>query len=84
MKPAKNEIKEVTLNTTDKLFLFLDIDECKRDNGDCEHKCHNYEGGYWCSCNDGYKLKDDDHGCEGNRIEALMTGVKNWSSRQNK
>lgn len=43
----------------------LDLDECKRNNGGCEHSCHNYEGGYWCSCKDGYKLKDDEHGCEG-------------------
>ena len=43
----------------------LDINECETDNGECEHKCHNYAGGYWCSCRDGYKLKADLHGCEG-------------------
>ena len=43
-----------------------DIDECAlSDKGGCEHKCSNYEGGYYCTCNPGYRLMDDDKGCEG-------------------
>ena len=56
----------------------LDIDECKKDNGKCEHNCHNYEGGYWCSCKDGYKLKDDLHGCEG-RVLTCITVIEDVS-----
>ena len=47
-------------------FSFLDVDECAlADKGGCEHKCSNYEGGYYCTCNAGYRLMDDDKGCEG-------------------
>ena len=47
-------------------FSFLDIDECaEADRGGCEHTCSNYEGGYYCTCNVGYRLKDDDKSCEG-------------------
>ena len=47
------------------LFCFLDFDECKANTDGCEHTCTNYEGGYYCSCNAGYRLMDDDKGCEG-------------------
>ena len=48
------------------LLLSVDIDECALPNqGGCEHTCHNYEGGYYCTCPAGYRLMDDDKGCEG-------------------
>ena len=31
-----------------------DIDECVEDIDDCEHNCINTEGGYNCTCDDGY------------------------------
>lgn len=47
-------------------FLFIDVDECAEgDQGGCEFKCSNYEGGYYCSCDVGYRLMDDDKSCEG-------------------
>ncbi|KAM3875478.1 mannan-binding lectin serine protease 1 [Diretmus argenteus] len=43
-----------------------DIDEC-RDRSDedllCDHFCHNYIGGYYCSCRYGYLLHSDNRTC---------------------
>ena len=46
--------------------LFIDIDECKEDNGGCEHECVNIDGGYYCKCPLGYSLSsNDNHTCPG-------------------
>lgn len=49
-------------------FLFSppDVDECKEDlDNQCTHFCHNYVGGYYCSCQHGYHLDEDEHTCTG-------------------
>ena len=33
-----------------------DCNECTKKNGGCAHHCKNFDGGFSCSCNDGYKL----------------------------
>ncbi|XP_058489035.1 mannan-binding lectin serine protease 1 isoform X2 [Solea solea] len=43
-----------------------DVDECSdRSDEDllCDHYCHNYIGGYYCSCRYGYLLHTDNHTC---------------------
>ena len=46
------------------LILFLDINECaKRTTNGCMHKCHNTEGSYTCSCNNGYRLNKNKRTC---------------------
>ncbi|XP_034021443.1 mannan-binding lectin serine protease 1, partial [Thalassophryne amazonica] len=44
-----------------------DVDECA-DSGDedllCDHFCHNYIGGYYCSCRYGYLLHTDNRTCK--------------------
>lgn len=43
-----------------------DIDECATGLHNCEHICaYNTEGGFICTCNDGYVLSEDGHTCEG-------------------
>ena len=44
---------------------FADVDECATANGGCEHNCHNTEGSFYCSCNDGYELLADNMSCIG-------------------
>ncbi|KAI3360519.1 hypothetical protein L3Q82_002407 [Scortum barcoo] len=46
------------------LSLVTDFDECEEDpdNG-CTQFCHNYIGGYYCSCRHGYYLDADNHTC---------------------
>ncbi|XP_037534331.1 mannan-binding lectin serine protease 1 [Nematolebias whitei] len=47
-------------------YSAVDVDECSlQDDGDqlCDHFCHNYIGGYYCSCRYGYLLHSDNHTC---------------------
>jgi hypothetical protein len=41
----------------------VDVDECERQNGGCEHFCLNEVGSYHCACREGYTLADGHHLC---------------------
>ncbi|XP_043935636.1 complement C1r subcomponent-like isoform X2 [Protopterus annectens] len=44
-----------------------DIDECSgkiNNHSSCQHYCHNYPGGFRCSCSPGYRLASDKRSCE--------------------
>lgn len=40
-----------------------DVDECKFNNGGCQHTCVNTVGSYECRCNEGFFLSDNQHTC---------------------
>ncbi len=44
-----------------------DIDECAVERSLCQPHgvCQNRQGGYVCVCNDGFRLSEDKHSCEG-------------------
>ncbi|CAH6792214.1 Masp1 [Phodopus roborovskii] len=45
---------------------YLYVDECKEREDEelsCDHYCHNYIGGYYCSCRFGYILHTDNRTC---------------------
>ena len=46
-------------------MLFVsDVNECEDgEKGGCAHSCNNYEGGFSCSCDDGYTLAEDGLDC---------------------
>ncbi|KAM9309714.1 complement C1s subcomponent [Pholidichthys leucotaenia] len=45
-------------------YTIQDFDECQDDpNNACTHFCHNFIGGYLCSCHHGYQLDKDKHTC---------------------
>ncbi|XP_041824186.1 mannan-binding lectin serine protease 1 isoform X2 [Melanotaenia boesemani] len=47
-------------------YSAVDIDECSRQSDEdpiCDHFCHNYIGGYYCSCRYGYLLHSDSCTC---------------------
>ena len=43
------------------LSCFLDVNEC--GNTTCHHECENTIGSYFCKCNDGYVLLQDNTNC---------------------
>ena len=47
------------------MTAILDINECSTNNGGCQHMCTNSIGSYTCSCNTGFTLDIDNHGCIG-------------------
>ena len=56
---------------------YTDMNECDEvgDNGHrCQAICINTVGSYTCSCDDGYRLADDERTCEGK--------WKAWSHRK--
>nr|XP_020515672.2 mannan-binding lectin serine protease 1 [Labrus bergylta] len=47
-------------------YSAVDVDECSEradENLLCDHFCHNYIGGYYCSCRYGYLLHSDNRTC---------------------
>ncbi|XP_040294836.1 complement C1r subcomponent isoform X1 [Bufo bufo] len=52
-------------------YRAVDDDECASPNDNsltwiqpCQHFCHNYVGGYFCSCLPGYQLESDNRSCK--------------------
>ena len=41
------------------------MNECKDDNGGCEHACRDTPHDFECSCNTGYSLNNDGFNCTG-------------------
>lgn len=48
--------------------LSADIDECRLNNGGCDHVCRNTVGSFECSCKKGYKLLTNERTCQGGRL----------------
>lgn len=44
-------------------FFVTDIDECKTEEANCAHGCHNTLGSYACVCNTAYELGSDGKQC---------------------
>ncbi|KAJ7995420.1 hypothetical protein DPEC_G00244390 [Dallia pectoralis] len=47
-------------------YSAVDVDECRDMNDEnlaCDHFCHNYISGYYCSCRYGYLLHSDNRTC---------------------
>ena len=43
----------------------IDTDECVSGEHNCDQNCHNNEGSYTCTCEDGYTLSNDGKTCVG-------------------
>ena len=43
----------------------LDVDECCNELDSCDHNCHDVNGSYYCSCDEGYDLNDNGYTCDG-------------------
>ena len=47
------------------IYYTIDIDECSEGIDGCAQICTDMDGNYTCSCDPGYRLGSDDHGCDG-------------------
>ncbi|TRY92851.1 hypothetical protein DNTS_015605 [Danionella cerebrum] len=57
-------------------YSAIDVDECRdRDDEDlvCDHFCHNYIGGFYCSCRFGFLLHSDNRTCKVECNESVYT-----------
>lgn len=52
-----------------------DIDECRLNNGGCDHICRNTVGSFECSCKKGYKLLINERNCQGEQTQAKVKAV---------
>ncbi|NWW55687.1 C1R protein, partial [Ifrita kowaldi] len=68
-------------------YKAVDVDECDPNNAaenderpQCQHFCHNYVGGYFCSCRIGYQLQSDHHSCKVECSSELFTEASGYLS----
>ncbi|XP_017372530.1 complement C1r subcomponent [Cebus imitator] len=69
-------------------YQAVDLDECasQSKSGEedpqpqCQHLCHNYIGGYFCSCHPGYELQEDRHSCQAECSSELYTEASGYIS----
>ncbi|KAM9316565.1 mannan-binding lectin serine protease 1 [Gastrophryne carolinensis] len=57
-------------------YSAVDVDECAERNDEdlvCDHHCHNYIGGFYCSCRFGYILHSDNRTCKVECSDNLYT-----------
>lgn len=67
--PNTHNLFEMTLLS---LLCHSDFDKCQDDSeARCTQFCHNFVGGYYCSCRLGYHLKEDNHTCTGKKTPRL-------------
>uniref|UniRef100_A0A4W5R4C5 Complement component 1, s subcomponent.1 n=1 Tax=Hucho hucho TaxID=62062 RepID=A0A4W5R4C5_9TELE len=58
-------------------YTLQDFDECEEDpDNECTQFCHNYIGGYLCSCRLGYHLDTDGHTCTVSCTEDLSGSLR--------
>ncbi|XP_053566234.1 mannan-binding lectin serine protease 1 isoform X2 [Bombina bombina] len=57
-------------------YSAVDVDECAEKSDEdlvCDHYCHNYIGGFYCSCRFGYLLHTDNRTCKVECSDNLFT-----------
>ncbi|XP_061457388.1 mannan-binding lectin serine protease 2 isoform X1 [Rhineura floridana] len=63
-----------------------DIDECEQlldSEPLCDHHCHNYLGGFYCSCRIGYLLHRDKRTCTASCVNKVLTARSGEISSSN-
>ena len=53
-----------------------DNDECTLDTDNCTQVCVNTDGGFNCTCRDGYSLDEDGISCEGRALSSHFDNTK--------
>lgn len=67
MQPGREcALQTEGLAPNQRLYLVLiDVDECRLNNGNCDHFCVNLLGSYECVCKEGYRLGVNRWSCIG-------------------
>ncbi|MBN3279820.1 C1S protein, partial [Polyodon spathula] len=64
-------------------YFAVDINECDDPYTGCSHDCSNYIGGYYCSCQPGYLLQEDNTtcavNCSGEVFSSLLGSISSPS-----
>ena len=57
------------------VFMHADVDECEMEDGLCDddQECVNSDGGFFCSCFNGYRMVDGV--CEGKDMHAWSLNI---------
>ena len=77
-RPLDRWLGLTTFMTSQQMFDFFknpDINECLSNNGGCHQNCHDSDGSYTCSCNDGYQLNSDRHTCKGTPLNLVTARI---------
>lgn len=48
--------------------MYIDIDECEKNNGGCSQHCVNHVPGYECQCDFGWFMSEDMKTCFGKHL----------------
>lgn len=59
-------------------MVTVDVDECAEGTDGCAQSCTDTDGSYICSCDVGYELVNDRHGCDGNKIREKLMSITEW------
>ena len=63
LPPQSNCFDSVVLLLS--IHVHTDIDECLMGTSGCQQLCFNTNGSYYCQCNTGYRLMNDNSSCDG-------------------
>ena len=55
--------------------MFIDVNECSKNNGECQHECLNTAGSYHCRCYNGFVINLDGRNCTGKLQPLHKDGV---------
>ena len=65
--------------------IYLDINECDKLNGGCQHQCKNTDGSYICQCNEGFFLDGNGKTCSGKyEIKDTLKAFNDFKNKQQK
>lgn len=53
-------------------YQLTDVNECTTGNGGCQQHCHNMNGSYHCTCDNGWQLDPNGHSCNG-KMNLVLT-----------
>lgn len=56
-------------------MIAIDIDECQKSKGGCQHQCVNTIGSYYCECRLGYVGRNQSRQCFGKLINRILIRV---------